>query len=137
MDQCLRRSFLAGLPALLTACATRQDPADDYNWLLGEWQGAFEGQQLAVTSVDRQNDMALGAWAGEPVYIILTGMKLRFVTASGAQVQLSQLPDATMIGTIDRAPWLRYRPQPTPIVLRQRSTGRVAASVAAGTTRLA
>lgn len=113
MVQCFRRSLLTGLAGAfsagaLSACAGYEDPPPlTLDWLLGQWQGGLAGQQLTVTSIETANDMARGAWSGETVAIIVNGSKLRFVTASGASVQLTHIADATMVGTIDRAPWLR------------------------------
>lgn len=106
MDQWFRRSILAGLAGALSACASHQDPPARPDWLLGQWQGGFEGQRLAVTSIEAENDMAHGTWAGQPVSIIVAGSKLRFVTTDGLAVHLSYSTRATLIGTIDRAPWL-------------------------------
>jgi hypothetical protein len=109
MASWFRRSVLTGIAGGLSACAGSDEPLlpDTLEWLLGRWQGGVEGQQLAVTSVEWQRETALGAWSGEPVTIIVNGNKLSFVTPTGVSVQLTHVAEATMIGTVDRAPWQR------------------------------
>ncbi|TCH97382.1 hypothetical protein EJV46_14690 [Roseococcus sp. SYP-B2431] len=106
MSQWFRRSILTGLAGALPACASHDEPRASADWLLGQWQGGIEGQFLAVTAVEAEKETAQGAWAGAPVSIILTGSRLRFVTADGYAVHLAHAANSTLIGTIDRAPWL-------------------------------
>jgi hypothetical protein len=106
MNQWFRRSILTGVAGALSACAGPEDPNATPDWLLGRWQGGIEGQLLAVTSIEAEKEAAQGTWAGAPVSIIVTGNRLRFVTADGLSVSLAYTSGSTLIGTIDRAPWL-------------------------------
>ena len=118
MDSSLRRSFLTGLAFTATACASPSEPPPQTaDWLLGEWNGSVEGQQLVVTSIQIQNALAQGSWAGEPVSITVHGGQISFTTPSGFSVQLSQ-GAGLLIGTLDRAPWLRPGPPIALLFLR-------------------
>lgn len=118
MDRWFRRSIVFGAAGALAACANRSDPPPlTSDWLLGRWVGTGEGQQLVVTSVHPEYSLALGAWSGEPVSIAVNGGEINFNTANGYSVQLSQKP-GMLIGTLDRAPWLRPGPPLALLFLR-------------------
>lgn len=123
MDRWFRRSILAGLAGALSACASRDDPPPlTADWLLGQWVGTAAGQQLVVTSVQPENNLAQGTWAGEPVSIALHGGQISFNTASGVSVQLA-LGGGLLIGTADPAPW-RYLGPPLALLFLRQSTTR-------------
>jgi hypothetical protein len=128
MDQWFRRSILTGIAGALSACAGPKDPNGSPDWLLGRWQGGVQGQLLAVTSVEAENQSAQGTWAGAPVSIIVTGSKLRFVTANGLALHLAYTAGSMLVGTIDRAPWLVQAREAVGIVALRRVTQTTAAS---------
>lgn len=117
MDRWFRRSILAGVAGALSACASGKEPPVNADWLLGQWDGGIEGQRLVVTSVQAQNSLAQGTWAGEPVSIAVHGGQISFNTASGLSVQLAQ-GSGMLIGTVDRAPWLVPGPPLALVFLR-------------------
>lgn len=122
MDQWFRRSILAGLAGALSACASRDDPPPlTADWLLGQWVGGTAGQQLVVTSVQPENSLAQGTWAGEPVSIAVHGGQISFNTVSGVSVQLAQ-NSGMLIGTVDPAPWRYLGPPLALLLLRQVTT---------------
>jgi len=117
MGQWFRRSILTGAAGALAACASRQEPTLDADWLLGQWTGSTEGQRLVVTSVQPQIGLAQGSWAGEPVSIAVHGGQISFNTLSGLSVQLAQ-GSGMLIGTANPAPWLRPGPPLALLFLR-------------------
>jgi hypothetical protein len=122
MDQWFRRSILTGVAGALSACASQDDPPANSDWLLGRWQGGVKGQLLAVSAVEAEKETAQGDWAGAPVSIIVTGSRIRFVTADGLAVHLAYTSGAMLIGTIDRAPWLLQAREPMAFLALRRIT---------------